>query len=477
MSIAEKSFVTTVWAGIEKVGIMGVQFVITMILARLLDPSSYGIVAMLSVFLAFANLFIDCGFSNALIRKQVCTQEDYSTAFFFNFSVSFITYLTIYAISPIVGDFYEMPILCDVLRVSGLVLFLNSLILVQNAILTKNLAFKEMAKFNILTQTLSGLVAIFLAYWGAGVWALVVQSLLSPFLYFCFLPFVVKWKPKITFSISSFKYLWNFGYKMLLSGILSVAYNNIYSIIIGKCYDAKALGVFNRGQNIALLVPNIISTTFGKSTLPLLSQVQDDKDAFIHVYREFSKLVAFVSFPFIALLFVMAKPFVLFFLTEKWYDAIIYVQIFAVSAFTSAPGMINLNLLQAAGRSDYTLKAETIKKTFGFLVVAVLFSYSPLVLALGSMILNFFIFGVNLYYARKVLGLSYMCQIIDVLPFFIVSIIIGFVIWLATFSIESYLMQMVCGLIICIIIYYLITRYLLKVNYYNKVLDFLCHLK
>lgn len=465
--IANKTLSTTVWATVEKIGTMGIQFVISMVLARLLDPEAYGIIAMLTIFIALANQFVECGFSNALIRKPSCTQIDYSTAFFFNIIVGIIAYFILFNISPLVSSFYEMPSLSLILRVNGLILLTNSCLIVPNAILTRDLAFKKMAKYNILTNAFSGTIAIVLAYEGLGVWTLVFQSLVGSILVTLFLWHVSHWKPIMAFSKDSLNYLWGFGSKMLVSGLISTVYANIYSLVIGKIYSAKELGYFNKGQSIALLLPNIVNSTFGKSTLPLLSKVQDDRERLTHVYRQFAILVSFIGFPMVVFIFVLAKPFVLFFLTEKWAESIIYVKIFAISAMTGPVGMVNLNLLQAAGRSDYTLKAEVIKKGIGFVVVAILCSFSPLVLAYGSMILNIFIYCVNLYYARKVIGLRFSVQITDLLPYLYASCFTGICVWASIYFIQNNFVQLFVGSVVGCIIYYVITRYAMKVEFYN----------
>lgn len=471
MSLAEKSFSTTLWALVEKVGTLGVSFCVSMLLARLLTPSDYGVVAMLTVFIAISNQFVECGFANALIRKKECTPIDLSTAFYFNVAVGVTVYLILFWVAPLVGDFYQIPFLVEVLRVNGLLLIVNSLLIVPTAMLTRTLAFKKMAKFNILAGLISGGIALILAYYDFGVWALVFQSLSSSILTVIFLYAVLRWKPVISFSISSLNYLWGFGSKMLLTGIIGSIYSNVYSLVIGKIYDSKMLGFFNRGQNIALLMPNIINSTFAKSTLPLLAQVQDDKDRLVGVYRKFAILVAFVSFPLIALIFILAKPFVLFLLTNKWAGAIIYIQIFAVSALTGPIGLVNLNLMQATGRSDLTLKAELIKKIVGFLLVGILCQFSPLILALGSMILNIFIYMVNLYYARKIIGISFFVQLRDILPYLFASVMMAGVVWIVVSLVNLYLCQLIIGSFVGLFVYFLITKYIIKTDMYSRVAE------
>ena len=467
MDIASKTLSTSFWATIEKVGTMGIQFAISMLLARLLDPNAYGTVAMLSVFIALAGQIIECGFSNALIRKKDCTQADLSTAFFFNIIAGFAAYLLLFLTAPLVGKFYNMPALSPILRANGLIVLTNSCLIVPNAILTRQLAFRKMARYNILTSMLGGLRAVFLAFKGLGVWALVFQSLASSILVTIFLWGVTRWKPSFVFSMKSFKYLWGFGSRMLASGLISTLYGNIYSLVIGKFYTSADLGLFNRGQNIALMLPMILAGTFGKSTLPILSKIQDDKQRFTHVYRQYGILLSFISYPFVFMTLVLAKPFIILVLTAKWAGAVFYMQLFALTGLTIPMGAVSINLLQAAGRSDYTLKAEVIKKSVAFALVAMLCPISPVALAYGVLGIEVFIYSINLYYARKVLNLPFIIQLKDPLPFFFASGITGLCAWASIFFIGSYFLQIIVGSIVGILVYFLITKYVIKVPYYD----------
>ena len=467
--LVKQTVSSTFWATIEKVGTIGIQFVVSLILARLLSPSDYGIIAMLMIFIELARQFMECGFGNALIRKESCSQTDLSTAFYFNIFVGGIFYIILYLSAPFISEFYKMPLLCSVLRIYGIALIFNSFMVVQNAILTRNFAFKEMAKYNILCSLVTGFLAICIAYMGYGVWALVFQVVSTSLLTLIFLSWITQWRPSYHFSMESMSYLWGFGSKMLLSGVISVLYGNIYSIVIGKFYDSKSLGVFNRGQQTSLLFPNIINSILGKSTLPILAKVQDEKERLQRVYRQLVIVSSMVNFPLVALIFVLAKPFIFFFLTDKWSESIVYIQIFAVSALMGAAGMINLNLLQAVGRSDLTLKADLIKKTIGFIVVALLLKFSPLVLAIGSTVMNIFIYCVNLYYAKKVTGLSFLLQIKDLAPYLFASVIMGILVYCMTLFIENSFLQLLVGGIIGVGLYFTFIKYIIKSPYLERV--------
>lgn len=467
-SVAKQTLSTTFWATIEKIGMLGIQFIIGMVLARLLSPSDYGIIALLMVFITIAQVFIDSGFGNALIRKQDCTNDDYSTAFYFNIVVGIVSYFVLFVTAPMIAEFYNMNLLTPVLRVYGLSLVFNSMTIVQNAILTQRLAFKLMTKCSLVSSLSSGIIALVMAYYGWGVWSLVFQTISSALLSFMLLSFATKWKPNICFSKGSFEYLWSFGSKALISSLISSLYGNIYSLVIGKFYTSADLGYFNRGQNTASLAPNIVSGVFSKSTLPLLSKAQNNRNDLILLYRKFTQLVAFVSFPLVFIIFALAKPFILYVLTEKWSEAVPYVQIFSISALTGAVGMINLNLLIALGRTDLTLKANVIKKTIGFMVVAALITASPIVLAIGCVLIDIMCYLVNLYYAKQVINLNYQTQLQDLLPYLLSSVVTCIITFITIYFIPSYLLQLVIGACISVIAYIFITNSCIKCPFYKE---------
>lgn len=466
--IVKQTASTTLWATIEKVGLLGIQFLIGMVLARILSPSDYGVIALLFVFINIAQVFIDSGFGSALIRKLDCRETDYSTAFFFNIGVGITCYAILFISAPLISQFYNKEILTPVLRCYGLSLIFGSAIIVQNAILTQRLAFKAMAKCNIISTLTSGIVALYFAYIGLGVWSLVIQTIVNAIVNTILISLSTKWKPIWSFSKDSFKYLWSFGSKSLISSLISSLYGNIYALVIGKYYTDSDLGFFNRGHSTATLAPNIVQNVFNKSTLPLLSKVQNDREALVNLYRKFTQLLAFISFPLIFITMVLAKPFILFVLTEKWSEAIPYVQIFSISTLTGAVGMLNLNLLIALGRTDLTLKANIIKKSIGFVVVFCLLTTDPMILAIGSMAIDILCYLVNLYYAKKVISLNYLTQIKDMMPYLLVSILVAITTYPIILMIPSYLFQLIVGALIYIALYFLATRYCLKTSFYDN---------
>ena len=462
MSTENKSINATAWAFIDKIVYTGIQFVISIVLARLLSPNDYGVVALLLVFVSLGQVFIDSGFGNGLIRKESCTREDYNTAFVFNIIVSILVYLMLFVAAPFISNFYKVEILSSVLRIYGLSLIINSFSIVPNSILTRGLSFKKMAKCRLLCGVISGVVAIVMAYLGYGVWALVGQTLLTSLVYSLAVNIETKWSPRVVFNYRSFNYLWGFGSKMLLSGLLSSIYSNIYSLVIGRFYSKADLGYFNRGNSLGNILPEIIQSSFGKSIFPLLSQQKSDKSALFALYRKYTKVVSLISFPCIIFSAVFARPFILLLLTQKWNGAIFYMQVFSLACLMAPVGMINMNLLMALGRSDIMLRADIVKKTIGIIVVLILVRFSVRTLAVGSLVLEFLIYFVNLYYVKKTTNIPYFGQIADMFPFIMVALFSGLIAFFPQLFVENYLLQIVLGGVLGTSCYYIILKFIVR---------------
>ena len=265
-----------VWNTVERIVTNGLNFVLTIILARLLSPDDYGIIAMPAIFLAIAQVLIDSGFANALIRKADLNEKDLSTAFYFNALVGVVAYVILFALSPIIADFFKTPVLAKLLKITALVVFLNSLGIVQQALMTKRMDFKIQAIITAISTFTSGAIGVWMAYNDYGVWALVFQQVSAAFFRTLLLWLFGKWKPLRVWSNDSFKYLWNFGSKIVIIGLLESLFNNIYAFVIGKKYSANDLGNYSRAQQFADMPISNIGGIVQRVTLPLLSDIQDD---------------------------------------------------------------------------------------------------------------------------------------------------------------------------------------------------------
>lgn len=372
------------WSSIERFSVQGIQFVIMIIMARLLTPEDYGLVGMLTIFLAVSQSLIDSGFSQALIRKQNRTEVDNSTVFYFNIAVGLALYLLFYIFAPWVADFYGLPELSLVMRVVCLGIIFNSLAVVQRALLTVRIDFKTQAKASLIAAVISGMAGVILAYTGFGVWALVCQQLVNLGINTLLLWIFSKWKPMRAYSWTSFRELFSFGSKLLASGLLDTTYNNIYPIVIGKVFSAGDLGHYTRAQQFSVFPSSNITGILQRVTYPVLCSIQNDIDRLRGVYRKFLKLSAYVVFPLMTGLAAVSFPFIRIVLGEKWMFCAVLLQIICFSMMWYPIHAINLNLLQVQGRSDLFLRLEIIKKSIGVIILFLTIPLGLKIMCLGS---------------------------------------------------------------------------------------------
>ena len=322
------------------------------LMARILTPADYGIVGMLAIFIAVSQSLVDSGFSQALIRKQDRSEIDNSTVFYFNIAVGIVLYLLLFFCAPLIADFYNEPLLVPVTRTIGLSVVFNSLAVVQRALLTVKLDFKTQAKASFVGAVISGAIGISLAYTGFGVWAIVWQQISNLVIITILLWIFSKWKPIWVYSWKSFRELFNFGSKLLASGLLNTIFNNLYLIVIGKFFKASDLGYYTRAHQFTDFASSNITGIFQRVTYPVLSTIQNDDDRLADVYRRLLRTSAFIIFPFMTGMAAVAKPMILSFLTKEWLFSAVLIQILCFSQMWYPVHAINLNLLQVKGRSD-----------------------------------------------------------------------------------------------------------------------------
>lgn len=441
------------WTAFEKLGVQGVQFVLSIVMARLLTPDDYGIVGILSVFLTISTTFIDSGFSNALVRKQEYKEVDYSTVFIFNFFVAVVVYLILFFSAPLIASFFEMPILTSVLRVQALSLIINSLTVVQVAKLTRALNFKSLALLTMYSNILSGICGIVLAYLGFGVWALVGQVLIQSVINLLYLVIRYRWYPTTGFSISSFKELGSYGSRLLASSLLHTLYTQLTTFIIGKFFSAKTLGFYNRAVQTVNLPKQLFEGIIGKITFPLFAKVQEDKERLINVYRKYIKMSSMCMFFAYALLFALAKPLILFLLTEKWAECIIYLQLLCFVCMFDNVISINLTLLKVIGRSDLYLKLEVIKKIIAISILLFAVRFGVIGVCISMIIYEQLAIAINTYYTGKIFNLGYLTQWKDFYIFLICAVIAVAPAFLLTYLNMPNIVTLVLGAMVSILIY------------------------
>lgn len=420
-SIKQQTLDSAKWNFLDRIAGQGIQFILGIIIARFLHPSDYGAVGILAIFFAISQTFIDSGFSSALIRKKKPSEEDFSTTFYFNLAISIVVYVILFLIAPWVAEFFNIPILCLVMRVQSVTLIINAIMAVQVAMLNIKLDFKSLAKRNIVATLISGGAGITLAYLGYGIWALVYQQIIAALISLIFIGIVCKWYPKTKFNMQSFKELGAFGSRLLASSLLNTIYIHLTTFAIGKFYTAKDLGFYTRGSQYAHVPNSAINGVLGTVTYPILAQIQDDEERLISVYRKYIKITSLCIFIFSGILCALAKPIILLTLTDKWANAIIFLHAFAFSYAFDHLNTINLNLLKVKGRSDLFLQLEIIKKIIAVAILFISIPFGVLAICLSKLLYNQIAVFINTYYTGKLFHLGYLQQIKDIFPFLLCS--------------------------------------------------------
>lgn len=368
-SLKSKTVSGVLWSAIERFSLQGVQFIINLLMARLLLPSDYGMIGMLAVFLQISQTFIDSGFSDALVQKKDRTETDLSTVFYFNIVISVLLYLLLFIGTPFIAQFYHMPELTLVTRIVMLNLIFSSFAAVPKIILVIKIDFKTQSKISLISAVVSGGIGITMAYKGYGVWSLVFQSLLNVLLITFLSFYYINWRPLKTFSKDSFQNLFSFGSKLLFSRLIHALYYNLYAIVIGRRYSSAELGYYTRAEQFAIFPSGNMNAIISRVTFPILSSIQDDDERLASAYRKYIKLASFLIFPLMIGLAVLAKPLIILLLTEKWIMTVVLLQILCFDWMFDHLSIINLNLLYVKGRSDWAFRLEIIKKTIATLIL------------------------------------------------------------------------------------------------------------
>lgn len=466
--LKDKAISGVKWNAIGRFSTQGVNFIIGLILARLLSPSDYGVVGMVGIFFAIAQTFIDSGFGSALIRKNDCTDEDYSTAFYFNIVVGLICCILLSVASPYIANFFDTPILKDLIKVMSLNMFIGSFAIVHSTKLTHSVDFKSQSIVNLLTAVLSGTMGIFMAYKGFGVWSLVFQQLIATVLRVVLLVAITKWFPKRLFSKASFKYLFNFGSKILTASILHTIYANMTTLIIGKFYTAKDLGYYSRGESLATYPSTNITGILQSVTYPVLSKIQDDDEHLIQSYRKLISMTSLVIFFGMFLLAALAKPLIVTLLTDKWLDAVIYLQIFCFAYMFDHICALNLNILYVKGYSNLVLKLEVIKKAISISMIIAAVPFGVMAICIARALYTQIAVVINTYYTGKLFGLGYVKQVKDFSKYLVLSLIAVIPAFLLTYLNISGIVQLLLGGAIAAILYIL---FLYKDVYFTELIQ------
>lgn len=432
--ISKKNVLTSlIWKFLERGVVQGMQFILSIILARIVTPSDYGMIAILLVFIQIANVFIQSGFNTALIQKKDSDDLDFSSIFYLSIFVAVVIYIILFCIAPFVARFYSQPLLKSLLRVISLSLFFGAINSVQSAYVSKTMQFRKFFYSSIGAVCGSGILGIIFAYLGFGVWALVIQQLVNISLSCIILWFTVEWRPKFIFSINRVKSLFGFGWKLLCSGLLDTIFRNIYNLIIGRVYSSEQLGVFNRGQQFPQVIATNLDGSIQSVMLPTLSANNDDIVEVKRITRKSISMSAFILMPCMFGLAAIAKPLVIILLTDKWVSCVPFLQLACVSYVIYPIHTANLTGINALGRSDIFLRLEIIKKTIVVISLLITVPFGIYTMAIGQVVVGFLSTFINAYPNKKLMNYSYFEQIKDIIPSFFVSIIMAIFVWLLNY--------------------------------------------
>ena len=456
-SLKGKTIHGVIWSLIDNVSSSGVIFFVGIILARLLTPEEYGVMAMVSIFIAISNSIIDSGFSSALIRKVKVKPIEYNTVFYFNLLISLLLYICLFFISPFIALFFREPLFCEVMRVIGLILIINALSIIPYTIFVREINFKTQTIISLIASVGSGVIGVWMAFSGQGVWSLVGQQLGRQCLNTLFLWFFCHWKPTVSFSMTAFKEMFGFGSKLLLSGLLDTIYKDIYYIVIGRCFSSSILGQYTRAKQFSMVFSTNLTTVVQRVSFPVLSSIQDDSIRLREAYRKVIKSTMLVSFACMLGLAAIAKPLLILLISDKWLPAVYFLQIVCFSNMLYPLHAINLNILKVKGRSDVFLKLEVIKKVLAIFPILVGVYLGIEMMLWGSVIISVISYFLNAYYSASLINYSVYEQLKDIFPSFIVSLGVGFLMWsISLLSISYYLMliiQLSTGFILAYLIY------------------------
>ncbi len=427
--IKSKVLSSLFWKLMERGGTQGIQFIVQIVLARLLVPSDYGIIALIAIFITIANVFVQSGFSTALIQKKDVNEADFSSVFYLSIFVASLLYVLLFFTTPFIAAFYDAPQLILVLRVLSVTLFFGAFNSIQNAVIAKEMQFKKLFLSSLGAVVVSGIVGIALAYAGFGVWALVGQQIANQFLVTAILWFTVKWRPKLIFSFERIKGLFSYGWKLLVSSLIDTLYMNLRSLIIGKMYNPAMLGFYNRGEQFPQIIVINIDGSIQSVMLPTLALEQDNRLRVKDMVRRSIVTSSFILFPMMVGLGVIAEPLVKILLTEKWLPCVPFLQIACASYALYPIHTANLQAINALGRSDIFLKLEIVKKIVGMAILGVTIFYGVYAIAIGMLVSGIISTFINAYPNLNLLNYSYKEQWKDIMPSLLLSLVMGAVVY------------------------------------------------
>ena len=452
--IKKKTISGLIWQYAEKCGAEIIQFVVSIIIARILSPEEYGIIGIVTVFITVANVFVVSGLGQALVQQKEINEDDYSTVFFYNIAFSILLYIALFFAAPIIAGFYKSDILLPVIRVLGTTIIIGAVNNVQRSYVQKTMQFKRFFVSTLIGKIVSAIVGIVMAVNGFGVWALVGQQISMLMTDMLILWLTVKWRPRLVFSVGRMKKLFSYGWKLLCSNLIDTVYNNIYTLLIGKFYSPTDLGFYNRGKDFPRAIVINVNSTIDSVMFPVLSDVQEQKERLKSMMRRSMVTSTFLIFPAMAGLAAIAEPLTVFLLTDKWLPAVPFIQ-FCCFTFAFLPvTTANLQAIKALGRSDIFLKIEIIKKIIGILVLVLTLPHGLMVMMTARCFNTVLSSFINAYPNKKLLGYTYWEQVKDIAPSLVLSLIMAVAVLPITLLPIAPVLQIIVQIIIGVAVYF-----------------------
>lgn len=424
-SVSSNAMINTLWRFAERFGAKGVEFIVSIVLARILLPDDYGTIALVTVFTTVLNVFIDSGLGNALIQKKDADDLDFSTVFFANVIICLIVYIFLFIAAPFIAGFYQKPELTNIIRVLGFTLVIAGIKNVQQAYISRTMQFKKFFFATLGGTVGAAIVGIIMAYRGMGVWALVAQQIFNATMDTCILWLTVRWRPKLLFSFTRLKQLFGYGWKLLVSSLLDTVYNDLRQLIIGKLYTTGDLAYYNQGNRLPQYLISNVNTSIDSVLFPILSQQQDDCDRVRIMTRRAISVSSYIIAPFMIGFVSVAPSLIKVLLTDKWLPCVPFLRIFCITYLFYPIHTANLNAIKAMGRSDLFLKLEIAKKTVGMVLLLSTMRFGVMVMAYSLLVSSLLCQIINAWPNRKLLNYGYLEQLKDILPSILIAVIMG----------------------------------------------------
>jgi len=455
-SLKDKTVKGVGWSAADAFLGQGVTFLVGLVLARLLTPEEYGLIGIVTIFTTVLSSVVDSGFSNALIRKQDVTDEDYSTLFYFNLVVSVLMFGLLYLGAPWIAYFFEKPELVILVRVMGLILIIQALSLVQNTILSRRIDFKTKTKASVFSAIVSGVVGIAMAFMGYGVWSLVAQQLAKNLAYTASLWWLNRWWPGLKINLESLRYMWGFGWKLLVSGLLDNIWKEFYKVVVGKFYNAESLGQYTRSEQYAGIFSTNLTLIVQRVSYPVLSEIQNDKERMVSGYRRIIKMTMFVTAVIMISMGAVAEPLLYCLIGPQWHMAATFLPLICIHMSLYPLHAINLNMLQVQGRTDIFLYLEIIKKIIAVAPVVIGIFVDIYWMLIAGIIVGIICFFLNSYYTGRSLGYTSWRQLLDVAPSYGVALVVAISVYYLKYLPLSYWIILPVQILVGIVVFFIV---------------------